>query len=253
VLKANVISPSSEMLLTSGGVTTDVMRERLREMVWLRDYGSNINVLRIADGWQLFSRNDPVSNLARTEQYVEGPLSQVWSNRYLQWALGKRATIKTILLQSKKPVEVRALLKQTDLLVAPGANTYQLIRGIEPFAGIIRGAVARGLPYLGESAGSIIAGRTITPASLKPADTCPDIELLNAPGLGLLDADVVVHAKGTHGRFDIHDPTALVARLVLATVSSDSDKFVAKDDGTIVYSLNERQALSVQAGKIEII
>jgi peptidase E len=253
MLKANIISPRSEMLLTSGGVTTDAMRKRLLEMRRLASKSSDINVLRIADGWQPFSPNDSIGKPTRIQHYVESQAARLWSSRYLHWALGKRATIETAAFNQKNPEEVKALLEWADLLVAPGANTYQFIRGIKPFVGLIREAVAEGLPYLGDSAGSIGAGKTITPASLAPVDPCPSAELLHAPGMGFVDADIVVHAKGSRGSFDIHGPLARVTKLALASFASDSNSYKPQDSSTIVYVLNDRQAMSIEAGRVEII
>jgi peptidase E len=251
--KANIVSPRSEMLLTSGGVTTDSMRQKLLEMGQLSGHSTNISVLRVADGWQRFLPSDPPSRPVRVKHYAESQAARLWSSRYLRWGLGRRATVETVALHNKNIEEVKVLLQRADLLVAPGANTYQFIRGVNPFAGFIREAVTEGLPYLGDSAGSIGAGKTITSASLAPADICPSVEMLHAQGLSLVDADIVVHAKGERGKFDIHGPIARVAKLALASVTSDSTRYEPLDDNTAVYALNDCQALSVRAGQIELI
>ena len=248
-----IISPQAELLLTSGGLTTHPMRERLLEMSRLAGSKSKLRVLRLADGWQPFGADDPVKRFSRLGHSIESHGAQLWSNRYLRWALGKRAAIETITLGDKSVAEFEALLMRVDLLVVPGGNTYQTKRGISRHAATIAEAVSGGLPYVGESAGSIMAGRTITPASLEPADICPDARLLHAPGLGLVDADIVVHAKGAEGGFDVPGPLAYVTRRVLSGVASDSSSYRPAEQGTPVYALNERQALSAKAGRIQII
>jgi len=91
------------------------------------------------------------------------------------------------------------------------------------------------------------------PASLHPADPCPDRRLLNSEGLGLVEADIVPHAKGGEGSFDIKGFRAWVAKNALASVASDASSYEPYEAGTRVYTLNDLQALSVQAGEVQVI
>lgn len=251
--QASVISSQAELLLTSGGTTTDPMRERLLAMGRIAGNTSKINVLRLADGWQPFGTADPVDRAARLEHWAESRAARLWSGKYLRWCLGKRAVILTETIGDKSPDEARRLLKGVDLLVMPGGNTYQATRGSGRHSTLIKKAVAAGLPFVGESAGSIIAGNTIKPASLEPADICPNARLLGTSGLGLIDADIIVHAKGQKSDWDINGPLARITKRVLESVASDSAAYQPDDVNTVVYTLNESQALSVGASNAQLI
>ncbi len=253
MINTSVFSPKAELLLTSSGSTTDSINERLYAMVRGITPIQDVNVLRLADVWKPFNANDPIDRATRLEHYVESQAARLWSKRYLRWSLGKRATITTVTLGDMGPIQVQSLLNNADLLVVPGGNTYQVIRGIYQYRELIREAISEGLPYVGESAGSIIAGKTIKPASLKPADTCPDINLLEASGLRLIDADIVVHDRATDGAFDIRGPLARITRLALASVASDVSNYNPSENGTHVYALSEGQALSVSGSEIQLI
>ncbi len=248
-----VISSRAELLLTSGGTTTDAMKERLLAMGRIAGNTSKINVLRLADGWQPFDEFSQVGLSAQVEHQAESLAARLWSRRYLRWCLGKRATISTETIGSKSPAETRRALSSADLLLIPGGNTYQTIRYLGRCSALIQEAIADGLPYVGESAGSIIAGKTVKPASLEPADTCPDPALLGVPGLNLIEADVVVHARGEQSDWDIKDPLARVTKMVLESVASDSATYQPDEAGTVVYALTETQALSVSHGKAQLI
>lgn len=248
-----VISSRAELLLTSGGATTEAMKERLLGMGRIAGNTSKINVVRLADGWQPFDKFDQVGISAQVEHWGEGRAARLWSRRYLRWCLGKRATISTETIGSKSPAETRRALSRADLLLIPGGNTYQTIRYLGRRGALIQEAVAAGLPYVGESAGSIIAGKTVKPASLEPADFCPNDVLLGDLGLGLIDADVVVHAKGEKSAWDVKGPLARTTKMVLESVASDSSTYQPDEASTVVYILNETQALSVSHGRAQLI
>jgi len=99
--EVNVISPQAELLLTSSGITTLPMRERLLEMGHLAG-DHQLRVLRLADSWQPFQRNDTVTRGDRFEQAAEHFGDWMWSNRFLKWVLGKRAIIETAVFRPNK-------------------------------------------------------------------------------------------------------------------------------------------------------
>ena len=74
-----------------------------------------------------------------------------WSDDYLHWSLGERVAIKTVTLGDMDPAKVPELLTNTNLLLVPGGNTYQVLRGIDRYKELIREAIAEGLPYVGKA------------------------------------------------------------------------------------------------------
>lgn len=240
----------AELLLTSGGVTTDAMRQRLYAMGKSAGRLSKLRILRIADGWQPFKSSDNVSLGDRLEQTGEHIGGRLWSTKYTRWVLGKNAVINTESIGNKTPESVNVLLYQTDLLLLPGGNTYQLMRGLSAHREVIRNKISEGLPTVGESAGSIALGYTIKPASLAPADTCPDPKLLGAPGLDYVHGDVLVHIKreGKKRDFDITGPLARITERTLDGVASNPDDYSPQNPGTKVLQLTETRAYSVSDG-----
>ncbi len=248
-----VISPNAELLLTSGGIVTDAMREHALAMGKLTGAKSKIRVLRIADGWESFKRTDNVSAVDRAVQRIESRTSALWSNRYIRWTFGDRLLMQTVTLGTQSPQTVWNLFNENDLILAPGANTHQTMLGIRKHLDTFRTAITAGLPFIGDSAGSIVAGLNLKPASLHPADVCPDKELKHAPALGLVDAEIVAHAKGPNTRFDIPGPLAAITRLALRSAASDISQYAPQTDTLNVYHLNDRQAVRVHAGEAIVI
>lgn len=242
-----------ELLLTSGGITTTQMSDRLKAMSLISGSSSNVNVLRLADGWQPFNSRDPIGRAGRIEHFAESQAAKLWSKRYIQWSLGKRATVTTLAIGDVSYTEARSQLDNTDLLLVPGGNTYQTLRGISRHKDLIKEKVASGLPFVGESAGSIVAGKTIKPASIDPADICPDMGLLEASGLEFVGGDVLVHAIVNNNSFDINGPLARVTKIILASIASDVSTYKPVEDSNAIYILSESQALSVSNGVAQII
>ncbi|MGN6503800.1 MAG: Type 1 glutamine amidotransferase-like domain-containing protein [Pseudolysinimonas sp.] len=103
-----------------------------------------------------------------------------------------------------------AVLTDIDALVIGGGMTPDYLRAVEPIMEEIRLLVADGLPYLGFSAGAMIAsdravigGYRIDGVQVCPEETGEDLEEVTiAEGLGLVDLAIDVHAAqwGTLGR-----------------------------------------------------
>ncbi len=90
----------------------------------------------------------------------------------------------------------RALAGLDALYVASG-STFALLEALRVSgcdAPLVK-HVGAGLPYVGSSAGSIIAGPDITPASLMD-DPADGPMLTDFAGLGLIDQTVIPHADG---------------------------------------------------------
>jgi dipeptidase E len=92
---------------------------------------------------------------------------------------------------------VAAALDGVDVLYVAGGSTFALLDALRTSGAdaVVAERVPAGLPYIGLSAGSIVAGPSVEPASLMddPADA-PGLTDLS--GLGLTDAVVVPHADG---------------------------------------------------------
>jgi cyanophycinase len=123
-----------------------------------------------------------------------------------------------------------SVLNDIDALVVGGGVTPFYLEAVDPLVEEIRLLVADGLPYLGYSAGAMIAadraiigGWRINGIPVCPEETAEDLdEVTVAEGLGLVDLAVDVHAAqwGT------------LSRIVAATEAGLVDGGVAIDEGT---------------------
>jgi cyanophycinase len=125
-----------------------------------------------------------------------------------------------------------AVLSDIDGLVVGGGLTPAYLAAVQPLIDEIRLLVGDGLPYLGYSAGAMIAadraivgGWRMDGVPVCPAETAEDLdEVTIAEGIGLVDLAVDVHAAqwGTLGR------------LVAATESGLVEGGVAIDEATVL-------------------
>jgi peptidase E len=248
-----------EMLLTSAGPTTEAAQERLLEMGRNANLFSGITVLRIADGWVPFTALDEIAGYKRFEHRVESVAARLWSSRYIGYVL-TGATVETQRVGQLSDAEMRRLLSQTDMLLVPGGNTYQTMRGLLPHKEAIKKMVGAGMPYIGESAGTIVAGQTTKPASLEPADARP-----LSPGnaldgaLGLLNIDITTHAAGRTEVFALPGIQARAASNLLRSYETPTEKVQefaeqrVRENGTEVLALNDAQSLSVSGSLVTIL
>lgn len=130
------------------------------------------------------------------------------------------------------------VLTDIDALVIGGGMTPDYFAAVQPIMEEIRLLVADGLPYLGFSAGSMIASDTaviggyrIGHVQVCPEETGEDLEEVTiVEGLGLVDLAVDVHAAqwGTLGRL----VAATEAGMVAGGVAVDEfTALVVSDDG----------------------
>jgi len=125
-----------------------------------------------------------------------------------------------------------AVLTGIDGLLIGGGHTPSYLTAVEPLIDEIRLLVADNLPYLGFSAGAMIAadhaiigGWTIGDVPVSPEDTGEDLdEVTIAEGIGLVDLAIDVHAAqwGT------------LSRLIAATEAGLVDGGVAIDEFTVL-------------------
>jgi cyanophycinase len=129
------------------------------------------------------------------------------------------------------------VLSDIDGLVVGGGLAPAYLAAVQPLIDEIRLLVADGLPYLGYSAGAMIAadraivgGWRVDGVPVCPAETAEDLdEVAVAEGIGLVDLAVDVHAAqwGTLGR------------LVAATEGGLVEGGVAIDEGTVLIVNDE--------------
>lgn len=149
-----------------------------------------------------------------------------------------------------------AVLTDIDALVVGGGLTPAYLAAIDPLMDEIRLLVADGLPYLGFSAGAMIAadravigGWRLDGVAVCPEETGEDLdEVTIDEGLGLVDLAIDVHAAqwGTLGRLI----AATEAGLVDGGVAIDEKTaLVVSDDGLrVVGAGNVWRVLSEPTG-----
>lgn len=93
--------------------------------------------------------------------------------------------------------EFAETLSGVDAVYVAGGSTFALLEALKVTGGdiVLAERVREGLPYIGCSAGSIIVGPDIAPASLMD-DPADGPALTDWAGLGLIDRTVIPHADG---------------------------------------------------------
>jgi dipeptidase E len=142
-------------------------------------------------------------------------------------------------LRDTAPEDADRLLSRAGAVYVAGGSTFALLEALRLSGNddVLVDHVRRGLPYIGLSAGSIVAGPDVTPASLMddPADG-PALE--NHDGLGLIDVTPIPHADGQLPQY----PPELIRRTI-DTYGSDFALLPLRDD----------QALLVEDGSATVI
>lgn len=149
-------------------------------------------------------------------------------------------------LQPGEPAELSALA-QVDGILIGGGHTPAYLESILPIAGEIRRQVSAGVPYLGFSAGAMIAaeraiigGWRIGGVEVSPEATSEQLdELTLEQGIGLLDVTVDVHAA----------QSGSLSRLISATEAGLIDGGLAIDEDTTLI-IGEGALAVVGAGSV---
>lgn len=127
---------------------------------------------------------------------------------------------------------VAGALDGVDALYVAGGSTFALLDALRTSGAdeVVAERVRAGLPYIGLSAGSVVAGPSIEPVSLMddPADA-PGLTGLR--GLGLTDAVVVPHADGKLPPY----PLELIGR-TLERYGSDHELVPLCDDEALLVT-----------------
>ncbi|MGA2418320.1 MAG: Type 1 glutamine amidotransferase-like domain-containing protein [Candidatus Staskawiczbacteria bacterium] len=102
--------------------------------------------------------------------------------------------VEEVDIEGKKEAEVMKLLELKDIIFVEGGNAFYLLKAMREcnFEKIIRKLLKQGKVYIGVSAGSMVAGRTIQTAGWKDGDK-NIVGLKNLKGLNLVPFDIFVH------------------------------------------------------------
>lgn len=102
--------------------------------------------------------------------------------------------VEQIDIEGKKEQELMKILELKDIIFVEGGNTFYLLNAMRKcnFEKVIRKLLRRGIVYIGSSAGSIVAGKTIKTAGWKDQDK-NIVGLKNLKGLNLVPFDIFVH------------------------------------------------------------
>lgn len=127
---------------------------------------------------------------------------------------------------------VAEALDGVDALYVAGGNTFALLDALRSSRAdaVITERVRAGLPYIGSSAGSIVAGPSAEPATLMD-DPAEAPGLTDRRGLGLTDAVVVPHADGKLPPY----PLELIGR-TLDRYGSDHELVPLCDDEALLIT-----------------
>ncbi|MFF2050211.1 Type 1 glutamine amidotransferase-like domain-containing protein [Leifsonia sp. NPDC058194] len=141
-------------------------------------------------------------------------------------AFGHR--VEVVRLSGSPLDEIEQALDRVDALYVAGGNTFALLHAMRSTGAdrAITDRVRAGLPYIGLSAGSVVAGPTIEPITLMD-DPTEAPELGDRSGLGLVDTVVVPHAGGL-------SPLAEVTGRIVAEYGARHPLRLLTDDQALV-------------------
>jgi dipeptidase E len=135
-----------------------------------------------------------------------------------------------IRLTGSSPDRIASALDRVDAVYLAGGSTFALLAALVESGAreLVAERVRAGLPYIGLSAGAVVAGPSIEPASLMddPADAAGLTELT---GLALTDIVVVPHADGKLPPY----PPELIAATI-ASYGGDHHLAPVRDDQALL-------------------
>ena len=104
--------------------------------------------------------------------------------------------VEEIDIEGKTEDQVYQLLEFKDMIFVEGGNTFYLLNAMQKcnFERVIKKLLKLGRVYVGSSAGSIVAGKTIQTADKFGTGTDnANLKLTNLNGLNLVPFDIFVH------------------------------------------------------------
>ena len=146
--------------------------------------------------------------------------------------------VEEVDIEGKKEHEVMRLLALKDIIFVAGGNTFYLLKAMKEcnFEKVIRKLLQEGRVYIGASAGSIVAGRTIKTANkFGTGEKGNFVKLKDLRGLNLVPFNIFVHYQPEH------------ADLIKQNISSPKKR--AKN----LRILTDDQAILVQGKEIDLI
>jgi dipeptidase E len=155
-----------------------------------------------------------------------------------------RFNVEEVDIEGKTESEVMKLLEIRDIIFVEGGNTFYLLKAMREcnFEKVIRKLLKQGKVYMGASAGSIVAGRTIKTAGWKNGDK-NFVGLKNLRGLDLVPFDIFVHYQSEHAEIikaEIKNPKKRAKNLKKITdeqailVQGKDAMLIGKGDAIIV-------------------
>jgi peptidase E len=144
--------------------------------------------------------------------------------------------VQEIDIEGKTESEIMKLLELKDVIFVAGGNTFYLLCAMRKcnFEKVIKKLLKWGKVYIGVSAGSIVAGRTIKTAGWKNADK-NNVGLKNLKGLDLVPFDIFVHYQPEH------------AEIIRAQIKNPKKRFKN------LRILTDDQAILVQGKEVSLI
>ena len=98
-------------------------------------------------------------------------------------------------IEGKKEHAVEKFLELKDIIFVEGGNTFYLLKAMRAcnFEKVLRKLLKKGIVYIGVSAGSVVAGKTIKTADSFGTGTRNHFGVRNLKGLGLVPFDIFPH------------------------------------------------------------
>jgi len=128
-----------------------------------------------------------------TASKVEPDTSYVDKDKELMKEAG--FNVEDIDIEGKNKKQLMKILESVDIIYVQGGNAFYLLKQMRKsgFNKIIRRLLKRGIIYVGVSAGSVVAGKTIETANWRA--NSGKFGLINLKGLKLVKENIFVHYK----------------------------------------------------------
>jgi len=106
--------------------------------------------------------------------------------------------VQEVDIEDKNEKELAEIFKLKDIIFVAGGNTFYLLKAMRKcnFKKVLKNFLKKGKVYIGASAGSIVAGRTIKTAGWLGDEN--RVKLKNFKGLNLVPFDMFVHYQPEH-------------------------------------------------------
>ena len=178
-----------------------------------------------------------------TVAFITTAAKPIENIEYLQrdWLIMKEElgfNMEEVDIEGKTEGQVKKLLENKDIIFVEGGSTFYLLKAMRAcnFEKVIREFLKNGVVYIGVSAGSIVAGRTIQTANIfGTGSNGNNVGLKNLKGLGLVPFDIFVHYKPEHAE-------------IIRQKMPDSKK-----RGNNLKILTDSQAILVQGKEVDLI